>query len=57
MFMMKIGDIGSLSILNKEYGVVSNVLNEYKNHICTYYRISNEIFNWYYVFKIFNKQE
>ena len=31
MFMMKIGDIGSLSILNKEYGVVSNLPYEYKN--------------------------
>ena len=31
MFMMKIGDIGSLSILNKEYGIISNLPYEYKD--------------------------
>ena len=31
MFMMKIGDIGSLSILNKEYGILTAVPYEYKD--------------------------
>lgn len=31
MFMMKIADIGSLSILNKEYGVISAIPYEYKD--------------------------
>lgn len=35
-FMMKIGDIGSISILNKEYGTVSYVPFEYKDN----YKIS-----------------